>query len=645
MNFETGASRWSTAKNPHARHMSERLAKLRELEGRLELLASEGRIWLDGQRMVMLHGESLWLLREELISSLGQATARGLLTRIGYASGCRDAAIALNRSTGLSLSELIMTGGLLHAIQGFASAERVNDFTLDPKTGSPHFEWIWHESIEDEMHLAKHGISHESMCWLEVGYSAGFLSTCVGKRILVREVECRSKGDPHCRNVGKLASEWDDPDDDLRYFESQPLVVSTAAPDVGAGAASRQVVRTEEARPSSVLGASTAYHVIRHQILRVAPTSATVLFLGESGVGKSLFARELHQQSRRSAQPFVEVNCAAIPDTLLESELFGVVKGAYSNATASRPGRFEIADGGSLFLDEVATLSPSAQGKLLRVLQTGEFERLGSTQTVRTDVRLIAATNEDLELAVREGRFREDLYYRLKVFPIRIPPLRERRDDIPLLVESLLQRFSSRHGRNVKGVTPRGMHALLRHPWQGNVRELENVLERGLILADEGGWIDLQHLFDSHELVTTVRERTVEPLPAAGGDASDHSAHSASPSHPGTSADPADAAGAITATYSVGAGTAAAWSAHTTASPGESTAFLSAMSEPGLLAAGQPDQWLDLLAKREISLPQLEDQLLRAALERCGGNVSATARLLGLTRAQVDYRVRNLRAS
>ncbi len=607
----------------YQRYMSDRLTRLKDLESRLELVATEGRIWMDGQRMVMMHGESLWLLREELISSLGQETARGLLTRIGYASGCRDAAIALNRSSGLSLAELIMTGGLVHAIQGFASAERVNDFTLDPVTGSPYFEWIWHESIEDEMQLAKHGLSHESMCWLEVGYSAGFLSTCVGKRILVREVECRSKGDPYCRNVGKLASEWDDAADDLRYFEPQSsLVVSASAGSRPPAEKPGVKAKDRASAPASVLGASAAYHVIRHQILRVGPTSATVLFLGESGVGKSLFARELHEQSRRASQPFVEVNCAAIPDTLLESELFGVVKGAYSNATTSRPGRFEIANGGSLFLDEVATLSPSAQGKLLRVLQTGEFERLGSTQTVRTDVRVMAATNEDLESAVRDGRFREDLYYRLKVFPIRIPPLRERRDDIPLLVEALLQRFSQRHDRNVKGVTPRGMHALLRHPWPGNVRELENVLERGLILADEAGWIDLQHLFDNHELLQLTR-----------GDV------------PGLAAAvPSQASRYDDSSRSRPRGPAAAPPQAGYTEPLDSR-DVGGVAESVAVAGWHADDWLEAMTTRQLTLPQLEETLLQAAFDQCGGNVSATARALGLSRAQVDYRLRNLKAA
>lgn len=400
-------------------------------------------------------------------------------------------------------------------------------------------------------------------------------------------------GHPHCRNVGKLVSEWDaEAATDLRYFEPQALPQVAPLPAGGSGALVARSVA-----PSSVIGASAAHHVIRHQILRVGPTSATVLLLGESGVGKSLFAREVHRQSRRAKAPFVEVNCAAIPDALLESELFGVVKGAYSSATASRPGRFEIADGGTLFLDEVATLSPSAQGKLLRVLQTGELERLGSTQTIRTDVRVIAATNEHLENAVRDGRFREDLYYRLNVFPLCIPPLRERREDIPLLVESLLQRFTKQHERQVKGVTPRAMHALLQHPWPGNVRELENVLERGLILADEGGWIDVHHMFGGQELLRLGRESGMLAAPEA---------------------------------HRLEAG------------PGHAAQALVAPS--GGPPQG-PEAWLCAMTEQGLSLPELEATLLRAALAQCQGNVSATARVLGLSRAQVDYRLRTLQTA
>jgi transcriptional regulator with GAF, ATPase, and Fis domain len=209
----------------------------------------------------------------------------------------------------------------------------------------------------------------------------------------------------------------------------------------------------------------------------------SVLLLGETGTGKELLARALHERSPRSARPFLRVNCAAIPASLIESELFGHEKGAFTGAMAARAGRFEAAHGGSLFLDEIGELGIDVQAKLLRVLQDGTFERVGSSRTQRSDVRIIAATNRDLERAMAEGRFREDLYYRLNVFPIRVPPLRDRREDIPLLVWSIINRRQRALGRRITDVPKRAMQALTAYDWPGNVRELENVVERALVLA------------------------------------------------------------------------------------------------------------------------------------------------------------------
>ena len=243
------------------------------------------------------------------------------------------------------------------------------------------------------------------------------------------------------------------------------------------------------------VGTSSGYVSAVHLVERVAPTVATVLFLGETGVGKEVFARMLHEASPRRDKPFVAVNCAAIPETLIEAELFGVERGAYTGAATSRPGRFERAHGGTLFLDEVGTLSPTAQGKLLRTLQEGEIERVGSTATRRVDVRIVAATNVPLHEAVRDGRFRGDLYFRLNVFPIQLPPLRERRDDIPLLMHHFLRRFCSRHGRSATGFTERAVTRLMSYDFPGNIRELENMIERAVILAADGSPIDLAHIF------------------------------------------------------------------------------------------------------------------------------------------------------
>ncbi len=216
---------------------------------------------------------------------------------------------------------------------------------------------------------------------------------------------------------------------------------------------------------------------------RVAPSNATVLLGGESGVGKDLIARAIHEKSRRASGPFLKINSTAIPENLLESELFGFEKGAFTGAVASKPGKFELADKGTLFLDEIGDVPPVTQVKLLRVLQEREFERLGGTKTVKVDVRLIAATNRDLREALEQGTFREDLYYRLNVVPIDIAPLRERREDIPDLANLFVTRFAGDSGKVIEGITPEAMQILANYHWPGNVRELQNVIERACALT------------------------------------------------------------------------------------------------------------------------------------------------------------------
>ncbi len=216
---------------------------------------------------------------------------------------------------------------------------------------------------------------------------------------------------------------------------------------------------------------------------RVAPTNSTVLLGGESGVGKDLIARAIHEKSRRSSGPFVKINSTAIPENLLESELFGYEKGAFTGAVTSKPGKFELADKGTLFLDEIGDVPPAIQVKLLRVLQEREFERLGGTRTIKVDVRLIAASNRDLRAALEEKTFREDLYYRLNVVPIDIPPLRAHKEDIPALANLFLARFAKESGRNLRGISPAALKVLMDHYWPGNVRELQNVIERASALT------------------------------------------------------------------------------------------------------------------------------------------------------------------
>jgi two-component system, NtrC family, response regulator AtoC len=233
-----------------------------------------------------------------------------------------------------------------------------------------------------------------------------------------------------------------------------------------------------------IIGQTPSMFSIYSMIEKVAPSPTTVLIAGESGTGKELVARALHDNSDRAAKPFIQVNCGAIPDQLFESELFGYQKGAFTGAASNKLGRFELADGGTLFLDEIGELPKEMQVKLLRILQDGVFERVGGVSSIKVDVRLIAATNRDLREEVEAGRFRKDLYYRLNVIPMRLPPLRDRADDIPLLVEHFLEKFNRRLDKGVSGVSPDAMAALLRHAWPGNIRELENLMERAVLLSD-----------------------------------------------------------------------------------------------------------------------------------------------------------------
>ncbi len=236
----------------------------------------------------------------------------------------------------------------------------------------------------------------------------------------------------------------------------------------------------------NIVGDSAVLRHVLHQVEVVAPTDATVLLLGETGTGKELIAGAIHEASGRRGRPFVKVNCAAIPSGLLESELFGHERGAFTGAVAQRIGRFELADGGTLFLDEVGEIPVELQSKLLRVLQEHAFERLGGTRTIDVDVRLIAATNRDLVDMVATRSFRDDLYYRLNVFPIAIPPLRERREDIDALVDHLVGEFARRMNRRIDVIPTETREALRRHPWPGNVRELQNVIQRAVILSRNG---------------------------------------------------------------------------------------------------------------------------------------------------------------
>lgn len=551
---------------------------LRELSECLSFSPGDGRIWLDEQRMMLVHCASMGALRHEMIETIGTERTRAMLTRVGFASGVRDAELIQKRWPNSHPSMAFAAGPRMHSLEGVVKVVPVR-FDFDIGAGSFYGEFIWQDSSEDEEHIRRYGLGSEPVCWMQLGYASGYATAFMGKMIVYREVECRAMGAQHCRNVGKPAGEWDNGEEDLRYFNADLFAQSRSA-DRPVVADSGKRVSSRTADPAQLVGASGSFNVVRHLVDRVASTDATVLFTGESGVGKEIFAKTLHRVSKRSSGPFIALNCAAIPENLIESELFGVEKGAFTGASASRPGRFERARDGTLFLDEIASLSMVAQGKLLRAVQEREVERVGGTRTIPVDVRIVAASNRDLREEVKAGRFREDLFFRLNVFPINIPPLRERRDDIPLLMEAFANRYCVVHGKRVTGFTQRAVEALLRYDFPGNIRELQNILERAVILTSDGFPIDVSSLS-----LGETRSQEAGLSLSVGGQLTSGAAETST-----TSTD---------------------W-----------------LAPRGISSDGA------------FSLTEHEAQIYRSALEAARGNVSQASRSIGLTRAQLAYRLR-----
>jgi len=467
-----------------------------DLAATLHFAPEQGHIWLAGRRMVLVHARTLGIARREIVNAVGYERARAIFTRQGYEAGAMDAEVAGKVRSNDSVYDAFSVGPQLHALEGAVLVEPIA-FDVDVEHGRFYAEYRWRNSSECGEHVTVFGIGQEAAGWSQIGYASGYASVYLGRPIMYREVECIAMGDAQCRIVGKPAEEWDDGEKDLRYMRSEQLqAIVHPSPPPPEPVAQKRRQNIDRWR---VVGASSGFNVAFDMLRDVADTDAPVLFQGESGVGKEMFARNLHAMGRRATKPFVAVNCAAITESLIESELFGVERGAFTGATASREGRFERAAQGTLFLDEIGTLSLTAQAKLLRALQEGEIERVGDTRTRKVDVRLVAATNIDLRTAVGEGSFRADLFYRLNVFPLRIPPLRDRRADIPLLMEHFLEIYRLKYDKRISGFDPTAVSAMLSYDWPGNVRELENMIARGVILGRADEPLRLHHLFTSGE--------------------------------------------------------------------------------------------------------------------------------------------------
>ncbi len=454
--------------------------------------AGDGRIWLAGQRMLLMHAAGLANLRSELVRTVGVANTRRVFMRSGFASGERDAALAREVRPHASLLDAFAVGPQLHMLEGAAQVTPQR-FELDQEAGHYLGIYRWDHSWEVDAHLRDFGIQSEPVCWMLLGYASGYTGAFFGRKTYYKEVRCRGCGADHCLIEGRFAEEWPDHEDLAQDYQPDSMLQHLGDLRIQVDTLRSQICAEDETGP--LIGSSVAFQTAVGLLHKAAPTRVAVLLSGETGVGKERFARALHRMSPRADKPFVAVNCAALPAELVESELFGADKGAYTGATGSRAGRFERADGGTLLLDEMGELPLPVQAKLLRVLQTGEVERLGGTQSIKLDVRVIAATHVDLEAAVEAGQFRRDLFYRLNVYPIRVPALRERPDDIESLALHLLGIFAARHDKRVTGFTDLALDVMRSHAWPGNVRELENLIERGVILAAPGQAIDAALLF------------------------------------------------------------------------------------------------------------------------------------------------------
>ena len=469
----------------------------------LDFRPDQGVIRLHEQRVVILSAAAMGLMRKELVDTLGLDTARRLLLRFGFADGYHDAVNLRERSNWSSPLDGLRAGAVLHTLEGIVRAD-VQRIDYDAATGRFEEEVTWRESYEAEQHLHHYGKSPAPVCWSLVGYSSGFASACLGKEIYFREHACVGRGSRQCSALGQDAGSWGAEIDMIRAdFQAASLGHEVERLRKAVGLRLKELDRRERlldrrerelnllrdrvnrhAAAKHFIAGSPAMQDVLELAGRVAPLDTTVLVCGESGTGKEFIVRLIHDQSPRAAGPFVSINCAALTETLLESELFGHVKGAFTGAVRDKAGLFEVAGNGTLFLDEIGEMAPTVQAKLLRALQEREIRRVGAERTIKVHARVVAATNRDLRAAVDAGAFREDLYFRLGAFIMTVPPLRERREDIPPLVHSFLVRAAARMKKDVTTVSAEAMSALMNYRWPGNVRELEHAVERAVILAN-----------------------------------------------------------------------------------------------------------------------------------------------------------------
>lgn len=483
----------------------------------LELDPEGGVIRFAGQRALLLDAVAMGLLRKYLVENFGLAAARTVLTQFGFAHGWRAAEAMEAEFKWDSDEDWREAGPRIHALGGLFRIEPGSKGLLS-KEGMTVLA-----SYEAEQHHLHFGRSDVSVCWTISGLTSGYISRSGGKEIYVLEDRCIGKGDAACHLIGRTREEWgEERAEELHFFESgrleECLDVSLQRVTETLKRAERKLrdrrralvrVAPDVEEPLGIVARSSVMRQLMDLARRVAKVDSTVLITGESGSGKERIARFVHDESTRATGPFIAINCGAVTETLLESELFGHARGAFTGATQDRPGLFEAANRGTLLLDEVGELSPGMQVKLLRALQEREVRRVGENKSRPIDVRVIAATNRDLAQGVAGGNFRQDLYYRLKVVELHVPPLRQRRDDILPLARVLLAEAGLRTKRELSGFSPSTADQLLRYDWPGNVRELANSMERAVALA-RGSRVELE------DLPEEIRQAAARAVPTTG---------------------------------------------------------------------------------------------------------------------------------
>lgn len=536
---------------------------IQDLLDKIQFDVQHGKIWFEENRMLLMHTSIMGYLRKDLYDMLGWQRTKRFFIRCGYQAGVRDAKVTSKLRPNLNEAEAFMAGPQMHGIRGMVQVE-VNQLQLSHDEHKFYADFNWHNSFEAEVHVNEFGTSDEPACWMLLGYACGYSSFVMGQTIIYQETHCIAQGDPCCRIIGKPLEEWENADELIQFMSPDPVSDELIALQAELNELKKNIYTDIEADYTmfNSIGESIAYRKVCDLLKKAAGSKVAVLLQGETGVGKEAFARGIHEASLRQEQPFVAVNCACIPPDLIESELFGVEKGAFTGATQTRIGKFERAHRGTIFLDEVIELSPRAQAALLRMLQEGEFERVGDNQTRKVDVRIVTACNEDLEQAVKDGRFRADLYYRLNIFPVKIPPLRERREDIPLLIQHFLSRFETMYDKKLKGLSDKAKNFVMSYEWPGNIRELENLLERATLLTDHQQEIKLESLFPQH-LDLEKKYDSFKPH-------------------------------------------------------------------------------IDDLLTENFSLEQFEKDIICGAMNKCSHNVSEAARMLGISRATLDYRLKKI---